>query len=133
MICLTLSENTIEKNLRLVQDNRAYIDICELRIDFLTEEELPKAKEFPHLVDIPVILTYRRVQDGGQCTLPEKTRRNTLIHTLDGGFAYVDIEDDVKKNDVEEKAKAMGTKVIRSLHDFEGVPEDIFSKIHSMA
>ncbi|MBQ0070412.1 MAG: shikimate dehydrogenase [Spirochaetales bacterium] len=31
------------------------------------------------------------------------------------------------------RPRPWGPKVIRSLHDFEGVPEDIFSKIHSMA
>lgn len=133
MICLTLSELTLEANVRVAKENRKYIDICELRIDLLDPSELPRVKEFPSQLDIPVILTYRRVQDGGRCTLPEKQRRAVLIDCLDGNFAYVDIEDDVKKNDVELKARQKGTKVIRSLHDFQGVPEDIFSKVHSLA
>ena len=86
------------------------------------------------MVDIPVILTLRRVSDGGKCTLQEKARRSLLIDTMkNGGFSYVDIEDDVKKSDVEEAAHSLGMKVIRSYHDFEGVPADIFSRVHSLA
>ena len=95
---------------------------------------MAKAADFPSMVDIPVILTLRRVSDGGKCTLQEKARRSLLIDTMkNGGFSYVDIEDDVKKSDVEEAAHSLGMKVIRSYHDFEGVPADIFSRVHSLA
>lgn len=134
MICLTLSGPTIEDNLKALADNKDYVDICELRLDLLSPSEVPKAVDFPSLVDIPVILTLRRVSDGGKCTLQEKARRSLLIETMkNGGYAYVDIEDDVKKSDVEEAAHSMGMKVIRSFHDFEGIPADIFSRIHSLA
>ena len=59
-------------------------------------------------------------------TLSEKERRALLLSALDGDFAYVDIEEDVKKNDVEEKARAKGVKIIRSFHDFSGIPDDIY-------
>ncbi len=134
VICLTLSGPTIEHNLKEVRDNRPYIDICELRLDLLSPEEVKKAYRFPSLVDIPVILTCRRVLDGGKAKGQERTRRNLLISTLENGnFSYVDIEDDVKKTDVEEKAREKGVKIIRSFHDFEGVPEDIFSHILSLS
>lgn len=134
MICLTLSGPTIEDNLRALNDNKDYVDICELRLDLLSSSEVPKAVDFPTLVDIPVILTLRRVSDGGKCTLQEKARRNLLIETMkNGGYSYVDIEDDVKKSDVEEAAHSLGMKVIRSFHDFEGVPADVFSRVHSLA
>lgn len=130
MICLTLSGPTIANNLKEFKENRSYIDICELRLDLLTPEEQKKAFSFPSMVDLPVILTLRRAQDGGRCTLSERNRRQLLISTLkDGDFSYVDIEDDVKKNDVESTAREKGVKIIRSYHDFEGVPEDIFSHL----
>ncbi len=134
MICLTLSGPTLAHNLKEVRINRQYIDICELRLDLLTPEEIKKAHTFPSLVDLPVILTYRRVQDGGKCTLQERKRRSIIISTLEeGNFAYVDIEDDVKKNDVEICARERGVKIIRSYHDYEGVPEDIFSHILALS
>ena len=134
MICLTLSGPTILDNLKALADNKDYGDICELRLDLLSPSEVAKAADFPSMVDIPVILTLRRVSDGGKCTLQEKARRSLLIDTMkNGGFSYVDIEDDVKKSDVEEAAHSLGMKVIRSYHDFEGVPADIFSRVHSLA
>lgn len=134
MICLTLSGPTILDNLKALADNKDYVDICELRLDLLSPSEVAKAADFPSMVDIPVILTLRRVSDGGKCTLQEKARRSLLIDTMkNGGFSYVDIEDDVKKSDVEEAAHSLGMKVIRSYHDFDGVPADIFSRVHSLA
>ena len=134
MICLTLSGPTILDNLKALADNKDYVDICELRLDLLSPSEVAKAADFPSMVDIPVILTLRRVSDGGKCTLQEKARRSLLIDTMkNGGFSYVDIEDDVKKSDVEEATHSLGMKVIRSYHDFEGVPADIFSRVHSLA
>lgn len=134
MICLTLSGPTIEDNLKEFRDNRSYIDICELRLDLLSPEEQKKASLFPSLVDLPVILTCRRTQDGGKCNMTERNRRSLMIATLNGGeFAYVDIEDDVKKNDVEETARAKGVRIIRSYHDFEKVPEDIFSHLMALS
>ena len=134
MICLTLSGPTILDNLKALNDNKDCVDICELRLDLLSPSEVCKAADFPSMVDIPVILTLRRVSDGGKCTLQEKARRSLLIETMkNGGFSYVDIEDDVKKSDVEEAAHSLGMKVIRSYHDFEGVPADIFSRVHSLA
>ena len=134
MICLTLSGPNLQDNLREVNENRAYIDICELRLDLLTQEEEKRAYSFPSLVDIPVILTCRRVSDGGKSTLIERNRRNLLVQNLEKGlFSYVDIEDDVKKTDVEDVARKKGVKIIRSFHDFSGVPEDIYSLIKSLS
>ena len=133
MICLTLSAATLEENAELVRANRAYIDIAELRVDLLNEDEQARASLFPAMVDIPVILTLRRVQDGGRCALSERHRRQILLSALEGGFAYVDIEEDIKRNEVENAARERGMKIIRSFHDFEGMPEDIYSRIYRLS
>ena len=74
LICLTLSESTIEAAVEVVKSQRQYIDMAELRLDFLTKEECARASTFPSLVDVPCIVTNRRVQDGGRCALSEKQR-----------------------------------------------------------
>ena len=79
MICLTLAEPTLERAKEKVQKNREYIDLCELRLDYLDEKEQKMASHFPSMVDLPVILTFRRVQDGGHTQISEKSRR--AIHT----------------------------------------------------
>lgn len=133
MICLTLSGSTLSDDLRAVKENREYIDMCELRLDFLTEDEQKRASIFPSLVDLPVILTFRRLQDGGCLNISEKSRRAILVSALDGDFKYVDIEEDVKRSEVEDKAREKGVRIIRSLHDFEKVPEDIYSKLYHLS
>ena len=133
MICLTLSESTLEKAAETVKKNREYIDLCELRLDYLEENEQKKASMFPSMVDVPVILTFRRLQDGGKISVSEKSRRAIMVSALEGDFSYVDIEEDVKRSEVEEKARAKGVRIIRSLHDFEKVPEDIFSRLYHLS
>lgn len=133
MICLTLSDSTLESAAKRVKENRDYIDICELRLDYLDESEQRKAACFPAMVDIPVILTFRRPQDGGKCVFSEKIRRAMMVSALEGDFKYVDIEEDVKRSEVEDKAREKGVRIIRSLHDFEKVPEDIFSKLYHLS
>ena len=132
MICLTLSSSTLDGCCEQIRRNRDYIDIAELRLDLLDGSETEKANAFPTMAGIPVILTLRRVSDGGRCALSERARRQLLLAALEGDFAYVDIEEDVKKSEVEAKAREKGVKIIRSFHDFEGVPEDIYSRIHHL-
>ena len=40
LICLTLSKTTISEDLELINRYRNYIDIVELRADYLNEDEL---------------------------------------------------------------------------------------------
>lgn len=112
-----------------VAKSRAYIDLAELRLDYLEDSEREAASAFPSMVDVPVICTFRRQQDGGGMPISEQKRKKLLLKALDGPFVYVDLEDDLKKCELDEKAKDKGIKIIRSMHDFEKVPEDIYGKI----
>jgi 3-dehydroquinate dehydratase/shikimate dehydrogenase len=133
MICLVLTGRTIEENVSQCERNRSFIDMVELRVDLLEEHERKTASRFPGLVDLPVILTCRRVADGGAYDGPEKQRLALLESCLDGSFAYVDIEEDVKRYPAEQKARERQVRIIRSLHDFSGIPSDIFHRISRMA
>ena len=133
MICLTLSSPTLALCLEEIRKNREYIQMAEVRRDLLDEEEQKRARLFPAMTDVPVILTLRRKCDGGKCTLSERQRRSLLLDALDGDFAYVDIEEDIKRSEVEQKARERGVKIIRSFHDFTGMPDDIYSRIYKLA
>ena len=133
MICLTLSSPTLALCLEEIRKNREYIQMAELRLDLLDEAEQKRARLFPAMTDVPVILTLRRKCDGGKCTLSERQRRALLLDALDGDFAYVDIEEDIKRSEVEQKARERGVKIIRSFHDFTGMPDDIYSRIYKLA
>jgi len=146
LLCLTLTASTLAENKALVEKNRSWIGAAELRLDHLDEDELKVASAFPSTVDLPLILTYRRASDGGLCTKNEKDRLQTLYEAAKGGWAYVDIEEDVKKSDLkckdplfegrvdlEESLRARNIRIIRSYHDFEGVPEDLFGRVNRLA
>ncbi len=146
MLCLTLTGSTLEENRALVERNRKWISIAELRLDYLHPDEQKIASSFPSTVDLPVILTLRRKADGGMCSLLEKQRLQLLYEAAKGDFAYVDIEEDVKKTDLkfkdplfeqkvdlEQSLRQRNIKIIRSYHNFECVPADIYGRISKLA
>jgi 3-dehydroquinate dehydratase/shikimate dehydrogenase len=146
VLCLTLTGSTLEENRVLVERNRRYIDIAELRLDHLREDERAKASEFPEMVDLPLILTFRRKSDGGVVSITEKLRLQHLFDASRGNYAYVDIEDDVRKGelkfslpeggakiDLEQDLRSRSISIIRSYHDFEGVPADIYGRVSRLA
>jgi len=147
LICLTTTENTLTKALKQVERNKSYIDMVELRLDLLEEGELASAQIFPRLCALPTIATYRRVCDGGKSQMSDKARMTNLRKiVLQGDFSYVDIEEDVKKSDLkikgeedspkydfENELKQKGIKIIRSFHDMEKLPANLFSLVTKLA
>ena len=65
-ICLSLTCKTLREDVELIKKYRDYIDIAELRVDHLSEEEQLSVRNFPSMIDVPCILTIRRVQEGGE-------------------------------------------------------------------
>ena len=129
MICLVLTGGTIEENVSLYERNKPYVDIVELRLDLLHESSRSRASIFPSLVDVPVILTVRRQIDGGVYEGSERSRLALIESSLDGDFAYVDLEDDIKRSAPEQKAREKHIRIIRSKHDFQGMPSDLYHRI----
>ncbi len=132
-ICLCLTASTLEKNLRLLDSRRGFADLVELRADFLDPPELPHLPSFPKRAGLPVILAIRRGRDGGSWNGEEGQRRNLLSRALSGGYAWVDLEEDLEDPAVAEAAKRAGTRVIRSLYDCSGVPEHLTGRLRSLA
>jgi len=133
MICLVLSESSLEKNVELVRRNEDYIDLVELRVDLLDGENQKRSASFPSLVSVPVILTCRREIDGGKYKGSEKERLKLMEEALEGSFSYIDIEEDVKRSQLEQMARDKKVRIIRSKHDFKEVPADIFHLISRLA
>lgn len=103
----------------LARANAARIDLVELRADFLDGGELPHLRRFPALTGLPAILTIRRAAEGGRFCGDEPARRR-LIAAAAGGYRYVDLESDVDRSF--DRAVPATVRVIRSLHDANGVP-----------
>ena len=87
-ICLVLTENTIDKNMQLLDRYRPWIDMVELRADFLDPQELLHIRAFPNMAHIPVILTIRRFLDGGEFKGGEGSR----ITLFARGLAFADTD-----------------------------------------
>ena len=138
-ICLCLTAKTIKRNLEILNKYRKFTDIAELRVDCLDPDERIFIRRFPELAGLPVILTIRRDIDGGFFAGGEGGRVKLFANGLAYAeadsrynFAYVDIEDDFNVPSLEEAARTFGTKIIRSFHDMQNIPENIPEKIKSM-
>ena len=109
-------------NLELIGRYRPYFDMVELRLDLLKPSERSLAADLPEQAGVPTILSARLPRDGGNWeTDPssEAARETVLVQLLEsGGWAFVDLEADLVLADVEEAARASGTRIIRSKHDF---------------
>jgi 3-dehydroquinate dehydratase/shikimate dehydrogenase len=138
-VCLCLTGKTIARDLEILNKYRRYIDIAELRVDCLLHEERFSIRRFPELAGLPVILTIRRKSDGGHFEMGESSRVVLFSRALAyaeadvrHNFAYIDIEDDMELPSMEEAARAFGTKIIRSFHNFKGEYAGLSDRIKAM-
>ena len=108
MICLELTAATLRENLTLLQSHTELVDMAELRIDLLTTDERAAIAGFPGHVEqvlgrplgraLPLICTVRRASDGGSYVGSESERLRLLEEGITAGFAYVDLESDLREN-----------------------------------
>ena len=132
LICLTVAEKTVQAALERIEHDRSSIDLAEIRADYLTPDELKRIEAIPGLTDTPLLFTIRRANDGGKWKRSENERRQLLHSAAAAGYSYLDLESDVEFADVEQKCLESGTTIIRSLHDFEGIPDrltDVVKKL----
>ncbi len=121
---MTLTGKTLEEDLALVKKYEKYIDMVELRVDYLNENEQLYARRFPAMIYQPCILTIRRDVDGGQFTGGEFARTNLFGRALAfanpdkaKNFAFVDFEEDYHIPSIQDAALAFGVRIIRSCHN----------------
>ena len=123
LVCMTLTGTTLEENIALVKKYEKFIDLVELRVDYLNEDEQLYVRRFPSLIHQPCILTIRRDIDGGRFTSGEFSRTNLFARALAfanqdraKNFAYVDFEDDYHIPSIQDAALAFDVKIIRSYY-----------------
>lgn len=139
LVCLCLTAKTMAEDLELIEKYRKYIDVAELRVDFLDDDGRMNVREFPSKAKIPCILTIRRTVDGGQYSEGEASRTILFARALayadedsSKNFAYVDFEEDFHVASLQDAALAYGTKIIRSFHDMKNPVKNIAERIKSM-
>ncbi len=136
LVCLCLTGKTLAEDVEITQKYKGFIDLVELRADFLDQDERLRIREFPSMIDVPAILTIRRKVDGGQYVEGESTRTMLYARGLafaqedpKKNFAYVDFEEDFHIPSLEDAAQAFGTRIIRSYHNMTDPVKDIEAKI----
>ncbi len=138
-ICLTLTGATLAEDLKTLDKYRDYVDIAELRADFLNDDDRLVVKRFPQMAGIPCILTLRRVIDGGMFKEGEAGRTILFARALsfaeankDKNFEYVDFEEDFRVPSLQDAALAFGTKVIRSIHDMKNPVPNLIQRVKDL-
>lgn len=126
-ICLSLTGKTLAEDLAILDEYRNWIDIAEVRADYLSKDERLYLRHFPEKAGIPCILTIRRRIDGGHFTEGEASRTTLFARALAfadqdlrKNYAYIDLESDFMVPSLQDAALAFGTSVIRSLHNIKG-------------
>ncbi|MDR3334218.1 MAG: type I 3-dehydroquinate dehydratase [Treponema sp.] len=138
-ICLCLTGKTLARDLEVVEKYRKYVDVVELRVDYLEPDERFLIRRFPEMAGLPVILTIRRDIDGGQFVGGEGARISLLSKGLAfadvdprRNFAYVDLEEDLNVPSLEEAARTFGTRIIRSYHNINGMDPDLTGHLRGL-
>lgn len=127
-LCFVITEKTIKRAIAVYRELNTEVDIIELRVDFLELDEQKKLNEFK--IDAPVILTFRKKVDGGLYNGDENYRQEILESgLLSGNFTYIDLEEDLDAPDLDKLAKEKDVRIIRSFHDFSGVPKDLAKRL----
>lgn len=130
-LCLTLCRSTLAANLEDLGQNSP--DLAELRIDLLDAAELDKISDFPAQAGIPLILTCRKVIDGGKWSGSDEEREDLLLKSMGGAFAFIDLEEDESSEVLALRAAGKGIRIIRSFHDFDQVPGDLAQRLQEMS
>ncbi len=145
MICFSLTGGSLDEDLALITGYGSDIPLFELRLDFIKNIDPSAAAAFPRRTAEAaasrtpprIILTLRRKKDGGQYSGSEEDRAGLLSAVLSAGknfpFHYVDLEEDFHSAAVEAGVRKSGVSVIRSFHDFEGVPPDLTDRVRRLA
>ena len=125
MICVSLAESTSEALLKCLGQVAVKADLAEVRLDCLKDVDrldfIDLLKDRP----CPLIFTNRSRDEGGRFSGSEQDRIGLLKQAVSAGADYVDIElrtDPAYREDVVQRAREAGTKLIISFHDFLNTP-----------
>lgn len=139
LVCLTLTGKTLQEDFETLEKYRSYVDVAELRADFLDDDERHLIKKFPNMAKMPCILTIRRKIDGGMFVEGEANRSVLFARALSfvdedkaKNFAYVDFEDDFHVSSLQDAALAYGLRIIRSLHVMDGPVANLAQRLEKL-
>lgn len=125
-LCATVTATSMA-DLRRRRDLVAGADLVELRLDGIEDVDVDAALAGRRL---PVVVTCRAAWQGGRFDGAEETRRRILERAWELGAEFVDVEDGAFDDFV---ARVQGRRIVRSYHDFAGVPADVEARLRRLA
>jgi 3-dehydroquinate dehydratase/shikimate dehydrogenase len=126
-VCETVTATTMAE-LRSARDAVVSADLVELRLDGVRDVDVAGALAGRTR---PVIVTCRPVWEGGRFDGGEEARLQLLAEAMRLGAEFVDVELRADRRSLPRPA-AGGTRVVLSLHDFQGVPADLADRVRAM-
>jgi 3-dehydroquinate dehydratase-1 len=103
-------------------DLASLCDLAEFRVD-TWPEKAERGLEQARTCAVPVVVTARRADEGGQNTLPSAERRRLLELFLPvATLVDVEIASFAEMPDLASSASSTGAVVVGSFHDFTGTP-----------
>jgi 3-dehydroquinate dehydratase/shikimate dehydrogenase len=126
-VCETVTATTMAE-LRSARDAVTCADIVELRLDGVSDVDVAGALAGRSR---PAIVTCRPVWEGGRFEGGEEARLRLLAEAMRLGAEFVDVEWRADRAALPKPA-AGATRVILSIHDFQGVPADLADRVRAM-
>lgn len=132
-VCLVLGQSTLRQNLEVYERWRPWVDRVELRADRLEPAEWKDLGRWPLLGRVPCILTLRRPEDGGSFVGPESERLTFFSARSEEGWDWWDVEENHPlPRELEARFRAAGGKILRSFHDFQGIPPNAWERAQAL-
>ncbi|MEZ5418736.1 MAG: type I 3-dehydroquinate dehydratase [Vicinamibacterales bacterium] len=125
LLCATVTATSMA-DLRRRRDAVAGADLVELRLDGIDDLDVEGALAGRQR---PVIVTFRPTWQGGRYEGDEATRVAVLERAWDLGAEWVDVEHGAAEAFVRRTA---GRRIVRSYHDFAGVPADASARLRDL-
>jgi 3-dehydroquinate dehydratase/shikimate dehydrogenase len=126
-ICVALVEETTAGMVARMEELAPVADLFEIRADRVIDLDL---LTILRARTRPLILTCRAASEGGAWDDGDPRRRLTLLEGVKRGFDYVDVELRSRFHDV--MVEKVGEGLIVSLHDVDGMPDDLGSIYREM-
>ncbi len=132
LVCVPITETSVDKCFAAIADSERLADIIELRLDYFSAATLPlviaELEARIRQISKPLIITFRPREQGGKrdLTLPD---RQSFWRNLPPGIvqatAFADFEFDLAEI-FAEASPIPWSKIICSWHDVDETPADLF-------
>jgi len=124
-ICETVTASTMAE-LRARRDAAVRADLVEMRLDGVADVDVAGALQGRRR---PVVVTCRPTWDRGCFDGAEETRLRLLAEAIRLGAEYVDVESAAEWRTLPRSER---TGLILSLHDWNGVPDDLAERVRQL-